>query len=321
MGRGLANNVQVKQGECVALISRNDIYYCILILGVATMGGTCIGLPPQSTSAELERYLVASGVTWIFTEEEFRENVLDAASKVGIPESRVLDFDARSPHDNVTGPVTFSDLLVADAEDVYSLPAIASTQSCCRVLTSGTTGWPKAADISHQAAVARSPSLHGSRTINRMLHCSPMYHASAIFMFMNTMMGSQTTYISRTIEPLSIVDSIEAYQITSMTVNPRLTESIATVIESGARQKESLESLVSYMCGGSTITEQNFAIMEAILPIQASIKPAYGSTEAGLVFAPKPGVKAGPRYVGCLIPGTVEVRFVLSCSKVHHLWF
>lgn len=321
VARGLANDVQAKKGECVALISRNDIYYCILILGVATMGGTCIGLPPQSTSAELERYFVACGVTWIFTEVEFRKTVLDAASKCGISESRVLDFDARSSHDNNIGPITFGDLLVADSENVHNLPSIASTQSCCRVLTSGTTGWPKAADISHQAAVARSPSLHGSKTINRMLHCTPMYHASAIFMFMNTMMGSQTTYISRTIEPTSIVDSVQTYQITSMTANPRLTESIASVIESGARQKESLKSLVSYMCGGSTITEQNFATLKAILPTEASIKPAYGSTEAGLVFAPKPGAKVDPRYVGCLVPGTVEIRFVLSCSKLYHLWF
>lgn len=312
VARGLINAVHVDQGECVALVSRNDIYYCILILGVATMGGTCIGLPPQSTSAELERYLKACGVTWIFTETEFRQTVLHAASRAGIPESRVLDFDAQSPHGNNMGPVTLSSLLTADTEDSHILPSISSTQSCCRVLTSGTTGWPKAADISHQAAIARSPSLHGSQTINRMLHCTPMYHASAVFMFMNTIMGSQTTYVSRSTEPMSMVDSIQAYEITSMTANPRLTESIATVIESGARPKESMKSLRSYMSGGSTITQQNFATMEAILPTEASIKPAYGSTEAGIVFAPKPGANVDPRYVGRLIPGTVEIRLVLS---------
>ncbi|KAI4725673.1 hypothetical protein E4T49_06550 [Aureobasidium sp. EXF-10728] len=95
-----------------------------------------------------------------------------------------------------------------------------------------------------------------------------------------------------------------------MTANPRLTDSIAAVIESGIRPKSFLESLRSYACGGSVVTQKNLATLQAVLPEEASIKLAYGSTEAGIVFAPRPGAKIDHRYVGSLIPATVEVRIV-----------
>ncbi|KAG9586833.1 hypothetical protein KCU97_g9065, partial [Aureobasidium melanogenum] len=289
VARGLVKDIHVKPGECVALVSRNDIYYSILVLGIAAMGGICIGLPPQSTSAELERYIVTCGATWIFTEAEFRKTVLDAASRVGISESS---------------------LLTLNADDIYDLPSISSTQTCCRILTSGTTGWPKAADISHQAVIARGLCLYGSDTTYCALHCAPMYHASVIFMFMSTMMGSQTTYVSRTTEPTAIVDSIHAHQISAMTASAKLAELIAAVIDSGSRPKECLKSLRSYVCGGSMITQQNFDALKAVLPIEASFQPAYGSTEAGFVFAPKSGSKVDPKFVGSLIPDTIEIRII-----------
>ncbi|KAH0187527.1 hypothetical protein KCV03_g5612, partial [Aureobasidium melanogenum] len=286
VARCLVKDIHVKPGECVALISRNDIYYSILILGVAAMGGICIGLPPQSTSAELERYIVTCGATWIFTEAEFRKTVLDAASRVGISESQVLDFDVQASHGGNNGPIAFSSLLALDAHDIYDLPSISSTQTCCRVLTSGTTGWPKAANISHQAVIA------------------------LIFMFMSTMMGSQTTYVSRTTEPTAIVDSIQVHQISAMTASAKLAELIAAVIESGSRPKECLNSLRSYVCGGSMITQQNFDDLKAVLPIEASFQPAYGSTEAGFVFAPKSGSMVDPKFVGSLVPDTIEIRII-----------
>ncbi|KAH0010287.1 hypothetical protein KCU78_g10408, partial [Aureobasidium melanogenum] len=310
VARGLVKDIHVKPGECVALVSRNDIYYSILILGVAAMGGICIGLPPQSTSAELERYIVTCGATWIFTEAEFRKTVLDAASRVGISESQVLDFDVQASHGRNNGPIAFSSLLALYADDIYDLPSISSTQTCCRVLTSGTTGWPKAANISHQAVIARSLSLYGSDTTYCALHCAPMYHASVIFMFMSTMMGSQTTYVSRTTEPTAIVDSIQAHQISAMTASAKLAELIAAVIESGSRPKECLNSLRSYVCGGSMITQQNFDDLKAVLPIEASFQPAYGSTEAGFVFAPKSGSMVDPKFVGSLVPDTIEIRII-----------
>ncbi|KAG9720673.1 hypothetical protein KCU73_g14470, partial [Aureobasidium melanogenum] len=310
VARGLVKDIHVKPGECVALVSRNDIYYSILILGVAAMGGICIGLPPQSTSAELERYILTCGATWIFTEAEFRKTVLDAASRVGIPESQVLDFDVQASHGGNNRPIAFSSLLALNANDIYDLPSISSTQTCCRVLTSGTTGWPKAADISHQAVVARSLSLYGSDTTYCALHCAPMYHASVIFMFMSTMMGSQTTYVLRSTEPTAIVDSIHAHQISAMTASAKLAELIAAVIESGSRPKECLNSLRSYVCGGSMITQQNFDDLKAVLPIEASFQPAYGSTEAGFVFAPKSGSMVDPKFVGSLVPDTIEIRII-----------
>lgn len=312
VAKGLVENIHVKPGECVALVSRNDIYYSILALGVAAVRGVFIGLPPQSTSTELERYITTCGATWIFTEAEFRETVLDAASRVEILESRVLDFDVQSPYRDNTGSVTLSSLLALEVDEICDLPSISSTQSCCRILTSGTTGWPKAADISHQAAIARSLSLYGSGTTYCALHCGPMYHASVIFMFMSTMMGSQTTYISRSTEPTSIVDSIHAYQISAITASPKLAELMAAVIKSGARSKKCLQSLRCYVLGGSMITQKCFAALKAVLPTEASIKPAYGSTEAGFVFAPKSGADADPKYVGCLVPDTIEIRLVLS---------
>ncbi|KAG9593399.1 hypothetical protein KCU97_g6124, partial [Aureobasidium melanogenum] len=95
-----------------------------------------------------------------------------------------------------------------------------------------------------------------------------------------------------------------------MTASAKLAELIATVIESGSRPKECLKSLRSYVCGGSMITQQNFDALKAALPIEASFQPAYGSTEAGFVFAPKSGSKVDPKFVGSLVPDTIEIRII-----------
>lgn len=231
-------HIGLQDEDCVALISRNDMYYYILADGAIAAGGCFAGLDKNAPSEQLAASIQAVDARWLFAEPGYlMQRTQDAAEALGIPRDNIVEFDdphaAASPQDH-NDHRSFSSLLRCDesAWKPYQGGRKPDDRPCHRILTGGSTGPPKAVEISHTAAKLRVPMSvklsSGGSGVSRpsdrkVLHVGDMHHISGIAMSTSTAMGLQMAYVSKTQPDASaIIDMIERYHITAMTIGLRL---------------------------------------------------------------------------------------------------
>lgn len=146
----------VQKGDCVCIHSFNDIYYCMIFLGVIAAGGVFAGTNPSYTQYELVHHIKCSKSRFLITEPEMLEPMLAAAKECNVPRENMWIF-------NVLGQAvpegfkSWKELLQCGEEDWVRFDDLETSKNttAARLFSSGTTGLPKAAMISHYNFVAQ----------------------------------------------------------------------------------------------------------------------------------------------------------------------
>jgi long-subunit acyl-CoA synthetase (AMP-forming) len=97
--------IGLQKGDCVCMLSFNDIYYSMAFLGIVAAGGVFAGTNPSHTVYELAHSWKTAEAKALIVEPELLPNALKAAEEIGLPRERIFVFDHRTPLDEeVTGP-------------------------------------------------------------------------------------------------------------------------------------------------------------------------------------------------------------------------
>jgi len=307
------SKIGVTNGQCVALWSRNDIYYHILGDGVVAAGAIFSGFASFMTRNEMTRLLHAADVSWLVAEPDLLDEALLAANDVGIDTSHVLAFDPPGLPEYSGAQVGFSQLLANDEDTRKPYKGFDTRQpeTCFRLLTSGTTGVPKAAELSHAAQMARIrspiPSWKGPSSEVRWLQVVGMYHLTSLYASNSAVIGDHTTYITASPDPRSIIDNIELHSITSTLLPPHIMESITAAIKAGYKSRNALASLRAISVVGTIARKDSLTEFKALLPSHAILQTPYGSTEMGIISMVYPNMSFIPGFIGIPAPG-VEMQ-------------
>lgn len=98
-------------GDCVALVSRNDIHYHILGHVMRAAGGVFAGINAAGKVSEMQANIASADAKWLFAEPQLLERAEAAVRNHGIDGSRILAFDA-APSMLYSGPLRkYSELL------------------------------------------------------------------------------------------------------------------------------------------------------------------------------------------------------------------
>lgn len=241
------------------------------------------------------------------------ESALLAAQDVGIPISHVMVFDPPGTP-AYTGPqTTFSHLLKTEetAWKRRQSVEIPENRTCFRLFTSGTTGAPKAANVSHAAQIARiqspQPTCPGSQADVRWLHVVGMYHPTSLTACNSAVVGSHTAYITGSLEAESILDNIQRHSITCTLLPPHIMEAMSTTIRRGYRPRDSLKSLRKVLVVGSVAPPESLERFKDLLPQSASLQTPYGCTEMGCTANVPDDFPTVHGHIGIAAPG-VEIQ-------------
>ncbi|RZN04499.1 long-chain fatty acid--CoA ligase [Bradyrhizobium genosp. SA-3] len=184
----------VERGDFLAVASENTPEWMYADLGIQSLGGACIGVYPTNPWPELHHILKDSGATVVVCgDQEQADKVLDAL-KFGesLPKLRhIICVDmkgmSRYPKDQL---YSFEDVLnlgraEAERQPYYveeSIAALKPTGVAVIVYTSGTTGLPKGAMLTHQGliwAALRLSERHGIDDHNWDVLCYlPLCHVA-----------------------------------------------------------------------------------------------------------------------------------------------
>lgn len=101
-----------------------------------------------------------------------------------------------------------------------------------RLLTSGTIGILKAAEISHATRLARlgTTDSTGSPHDKRALHIIGMYHISGQIIRNQACEGKLRAYISSVDDAPTILDQIQSFGISWIVLPPRMTEAVTAAV-------------------------------------------------------------------------------------------
>ncbi|RDL34790.1 uncharacterized protein BP5553_07918 [Venustampulla echinocandica] len=296
----------LKAGDSVCLHSFNNVNYSLIYLAVVGFGGRFVGSNPSWTSSELIHLFTLSEVKCVLTEPGFLSSVLPATKEVGISSPNVFIFSSSTEDQSSSSDLKlWTSLLDHGEEDWISFndEKQAKATTVALMSTSGTTGMPKAAEISHYAQIAQSIMLYDSKEkpyqVIRLL-CLPQFHAfNAPIAHIAPLREGHTTYVMKRYQPAKYTEFISRYKISETTmVNPIIFNLLA-LPES---ERAALDSLRFVWCGGVALDAVVQNKLSGILNPDAIVAQVYGMTEIGWIVTMHFPEKDDTGSVGRLLP-------------------
>lgn len=174
MANLLVNKFYVEPGDRVAVQIRKSPYALFLYLGVLRAGAIYLPMNDAYQRHEVEYFLKDAKPKVFFCVPEKKETSIEMAKNAGVP--YVQDIDEKGTgvfFDNFYKEPDRFETVDTDADDIAAI-----------LYTSGTTGRPKGAMLSHKNLIVNAKTLHSYWAFQKgdvLLHMLPIYHVHGLF--------------------------------------------------------------------------------------------------------------------------------------------
>ena len=270
-----------RRGDRVGMLVPNCYQGLETILAPMKAGLAVVPMNIRLHPAEHAYLLNDSGARILVYHEHFRDHVASIRGDLTTVE-RAVCIGAGAPGDvgfeavQTGQPATPPDVAI-DPDDLAWL-----------FYTSGTTGRPKGAMLSHRALIAMVElfliDLNPVRESDVILHAAAITHGSGVSMFHHIARGAANAFpATRSFEPRKIFEAIQRYRVTTMFLAPTMVHMLTT---SGAHGDYDLSSLHTIFYGGAPMyVEQLQAAVRAFGPIFVQL---FGQGEAPMTCTSLP---------------------------------
>ncbi len=264
-------------GDRIAVLSWNRLEYIELAAGAAKAGAILVPLNPRGSAVEHAALLERSGARGLIFDENLAGSIPDAAASLELLLA-LGGSDAARPYEVAIAEAAATDCMMAYSED----------QAYCIQYTSGTTGQPKGALLSHRARVLTMVHCAVDFSMGpgkRTVAVAPMaLGAGFIFGFAVPYMGG-TTSMMRSWDPEALLATIERDRINTVFLVPTHASGLRQVMEASKHYDlSSLETL--YFNAAALPVPLKEWVIDAFPGV--GIHELYGSTEAGVVTNLRP---------------------------------
>jgi long-chain acyl-CoA synthetase len=312
----------LEPGDRLALLSANTVEWVVVFWACAAIGVACVPLNAWWKGEELEFALRDSGATVLVCDRKRWPVVRDVVA--ALPELRHR-FVIGLPADE-SGALPVTALLDQDDPGVLPDVAVAEDDILAILYTSGTTGQPKGATLTHRQALANLQNLACLNAIagatgraaprdpgqGAALLVVPLFHVTGALATMVVGYAAGTKLVLMPpgkFDPDVAMAIIERERVTSMGGVPTV---MWRIVEAPTFGRYDLSSVTRIGYGGAPAAPELVERIRAAFPaVRESLSTAYGLTETASVAT----VNAGEDYfthpgsVGHPVP-TVEVQVV-----------
>ena len=265
----------VGPGDVIAVQLPNIPHFLIAYFGALKAGLTVLPLNPLLVAPELEYHLTDSAARLLIGLEGMHTEAVKACETTGVPLYLVSMGPEPPPEGTRRAAALFSaeppdepggDVAVRDPDDTAVL-----------VYTSGTTGKPKGAELTHFQLYMNSTvagELFGVRSDDVVLAVLPFFHVFGLSSVVNVFIrhGGCLSILPR-FQPGAVLDAIEADRCTVIGGVPTMLHALARHDVAG-RDLSALRVAVS---GGASLPEDVMRTFEEKFGIE--VLEGYGMTE------------------------------------------
>lgn len=286
----LRRTVGVRKGDRVGILARDGVEYLDLYFACGKTGAimTCFNwrLHPR----ELLQLMQDTTPRALVFSEDFADTVAEV-----MPEAPFVSHLLHIEGDSMCDSRHFEDALAMSTAEPVVDETVTEEDIICLLFTGGTTGLPKAAQISHRQVAwnAMNTVIHDIRHGDVTVNVFPLFHAGGLFAYtMPMMILGGTVILTRQFDPAQVLDLIQQYRATFFGGVPTMYQMLTTAPTWDSADLSSLRFCTS---GGAPLP---VALVEKFRDEKhVQFKQGFGMTEFGpglFALAPEDAIhKAG----------------------------
>nr|XP_050033882.1 uncharacterized protein LOC126530658 [Dermacentor andersoni] len=264
----------VLPGDRICIHLDNGVENLLAMYGCILAGASIVLAKTSLTEREL-RYQAEDGdCTHVITDEQYTTKVNAAVAN--------LNMKALFCMGRASGFVSASQFSKLDEKDFHECP-IADPKKTLLALcyTSGSTGLPKGAEITHYNYVAAFYSMRLSMPWGEgdiLLGLLPITHISGMaYTMMAILEGACCAHVSAKLTPTEILDTVDKYKPTAALFFPSLLQAIVRVMRRTGRDLPSMRAIT---VGGSVLTAATAEAVHGCFSGLKVLQKVYGMTES-----------------------------------------
>ncbi len=293
----------VEKGDRIAIQLPKCMDFIFLHLATLSLGAITLPLNPGYTVDEVRYFLTDSGSSFFFSDAAHFERVQQVVDE--IPRLTTILIDEPSP--DGFDPVQQEVAKVGD-DDPRDYPT-GEDDVAMICYTSGTTGKPKGAMITHRNLVTNTMALQRVwqwTDRDRLLHVLPLFHVHGLNVALHGGLNAGCTIVMhQTFDPRKAWMAIEQEKCTMFMAVPTIYYRLMNEWEV---VRPALDSMRVFISGSGPLLENLFYRFEDATGYR--ILERYGMTEAQMITSNPFDVDGRiPQSVGFPLPGT-EIRVV-----------
>lgn len=300
-----------KKGDHIALVVGNSPYYIIGLYGALRLGLVVIPINPLYTPSELSYILHNGDVKAVITLDRLLEKFQAIDGELSISNYIVCDSGAGEQ------PIpmererlhAFSEVLQL-GDPYFDQPDLQSDDLAIILYTSGTTGTPKGAMLSHHNLYSNAKDVADYLSINdkdKVIAALPMFHVFCLTVSLNApLMNGGTVIVLPKFSPSAVFELSTTYQATIFAGVPTMYNYL---LQAKREDKENPFATIRFcISGGASMPVALLKGFEQAFDV--TISEGYGLSEASPVTCFNPLDRPRkPGSIGCSIQG-VENKIV-----------
>jgi long-chain acyl-CoA synthetase len=257
-------------GDKVAVQLPNVVEFLHAYFGCLKAGLVMVPLNPLLTTREVTYHLRDSDARLIVTLDLLADAAIDAARAVGVP-TYVVGQNAPAETRR------FTELLETEGDPDHLHPC-SPDDTAVLLYTSGTTGQPKGAELTHFQLFMNctvAGEIFGFRDGDVAIGILPLFHVFGLSSVLNmTVRFGGTLVLAPRFDPVETVDLIERHRVTIVTGVPTM---FMTLLQTDTTGRD-LSSLRAAVSGGASIPGEVIRAFEEKFP-GVVILEGYGLSE------------------------------------------
>lgn len=258
----------IAPGERIAVYGKNTEALATAIYAASRADAIVVVLNWRLQIEELEFILQDSGARALFYDAEFAPAVEELRQRAAL-EIFVANGETE-------GDIAYADIVADAALPACPPPSRRGGDTAIIMYTSGTTGKPKGAMLTHDNFLAAG---HGtSSTIDwydshRFLLVAPIFHIGGLMPMTTSIQKGTTLYFLPDFDPVAVWQVIANERITTMMSVPVM---LAALLAVAGKMEVDPSSLINITCGASVVP---LPLIEGWAKLGVSIQQVYGLTE------------------------------------------
>jgi long-chain acyl-CoA synthetase len=297
-----------KKGDHIALVVGNSPYFVIGLYGALRLGLVVIPINPLYTAYEMTYILKNGDVKAVITMdvllekfEAIAEALPDVNHYISCESGSDVDFEAHSLQPKLR---SFTKL-IQEGSTNFEGPELKEDELALILYTSGTTGKPKGAMLSHKNLYSNAKDVADYLTIggeDRVIAALPMFHVFCLTVALNApLMNGGTVIILPKFSPQEVFRLTKEYEATVFAGVPTMYNYL---LQGGKENTDIFADMRLFISGGASMPVSLLKDFEQTFDVQ--IQEGYGLSEASPVTCFNPLDR--PRKPGSIGRSIVNVE-------------
>ena len=214
----------VEKGDRVAILARDGYEHLDVFFACSKLGAIHTALNWRSHWRELLEIFQYTTPKVLIYSDDFKDNVTQLVSHFPLS---TLHLDGNG----IEGSLHFEATLQSASDSAVTCPSLEAEDIAALIFTGGTTGLPKAAEVSHRMIAWNTLNtvIHDVTHNDVYLNVFPMFHTGGLFVYTlpQVIFGGTTIFI-RQFDPAQVLNLLEREKVTVFAAVPTMYQMLTT---------------------------------------------------------------------------------------------